>query len=49
MVGTDTKTQMSSTSEKESILSNLTRSICPKCKRNINTQILIKENKVFMR
>lgn len=33
----------------ESILYNLTRSICSKCKRNINAQILIKENKVFIR
>jgi uncharacterized radical SAM superfamily Fe-S cluster-containing enzyme len=49
MVSVGTKTQITSTSEKESILYNLTRSICPKCKRTIDAQILIKENKVFMK
>jgi len=49
MDSSDTKTQISSTAEKESLFYNLTRSICPKCKRTINAQILIEDNKVFMK
>ena len=35
--------------DRESIFYNLTRSICPECKKTIDAQILVKDNKVIMR
>ncbi|OLS22331.1 MAG: Cyclic pyranopterin monophosphate synthase [Candidatus Heimdallarchaeota archaeon LC_3] len=35
--------------ERESIFYNLTRSVCPTCKKSIDAQILIRNNKVIMK
>ncbi|KPV53981.1 hypothetical protein SE17_06520, partial [Kouleothrix aurantiaca] len=35
--------------ERDAIFWEFTRSICPACKRVIDAQILLRENKVFMR
>ncbi|MFW9995244.1 MAG: radical SAM protein [Candidatus Odinarchaeota archaeon] len=45
----DKKTKMITKEEHDGILYNITRSICPTCKTAIDAQIIVREQKVFMR